>query len=215
MCTYVIIINILRFTSTHTHTFRFSFTSSLWLTWVVDTLFINIYLLTFFLVFVCVMILSYVYVWDHLCMNMMIWLMISLIYLITYLLTYLLTSLLTYSQTHNLPCMHTYVMIAVIWSGTILLVAFITTTSYCYDQAGDTAMILAAYSGHKDIVEYLVSQGADKDIKNNVSTNLIHAHAPSLMYVCIHRWISYIYVYACVYILLYIHIFMYLCTDTW
>ena len=30
------------------------------------------------------------------------------------LLTYLLTSLLTYSQTHNLPCMHTYVMIPVI-----------------------------------------------------------------------------------------------------
>ena len=28
-------------------------------------------------------------------------------------------------------------------------------------------MILAAYNGHKDIVEYLVSRGADKDVKNN------------------------------------------------
>ena len=116
--------------------------------------------------------ISYVYVWNHVCMNMMIWLMISLIYL----LTYLLTSLLTYSQTHNLPCMHTYVMIPVIWSGTILLVAFITTTSYCYDQAGDTAMIGAAEQGHKDIVEYLVCQGADKDIKGEVSTPLVHVH---------------------------------------
>ena len=48
-------------------------------------------------------------------------------------------------------------------------------------------MIMAADNGHKDIVEYLVSQGADKDIKNEVSSNLIHAHAPSFMYVCIHR----------------------------
>ena len=72
--------------------------------------------------------------------------------------------------------MHTYVMIPVIWSGTILLVAFITTTSYCYDQFGNTAMICAAAKGHKDIVEYLVSQGADKDIKNDVSTPLVHVH---------------------------------------
>ena len=99
--------------------------------------------------------------------------------------TYLLTFLLTYSQTHNLPCMHTYVMIPVIWSGTILLVAFIiTTTSYCYDQGGNTAMILAAYNGHKDIVEYLVSQGADKDMKGEVSTILVHVHLYKI-YICI------------------------------
>ena len=122
-------------------------------------------------------------------------------------LTYLLAFLPTYSRTHDLPCMHTYVMIAVIWSGTILLVAFIITTSYCYDQDGETAMIRAAYNGHKDIVEYLVSQGADKDIKNNVSTNLIHAHAPSLMYVCIHRWIS-----ICMYMHVYINMYVY---DMW
>ena len=124
-------------------------------------------------------------------MNMMIWLVISLIYLITYLLTYLLTSLPTYSQTHNLPCMHTYVMIPVIWSGTILLVAFIiTTTSYCYDQYGNTAMILAATQGHKDIVEYLVSLGADKDIKSNVSTTLVHEHLYKMiyLYICMYRY---------------------------
>ena len=103
--------------------------------------------------------------------------------------------------------MHTYVMIPVIWSGTILLVVFIITTFYCYDQGGDTAMILAAYKGHKDIVEYLVSQGADKDIKDYVSTNLIHAHAPSLMYVCIHTWIS-----ICMYMHVYINMYVY---DIW
>ena len=70
-----------------------------------------------------------------------------------------------------------YVMIPVICYGTILLVIFITTTSYCYHQDGDTAMIWAASSGYKDIVEYLVRQGADKDIKNNVRTN--HVHVPS------------------------------------
>ena len=104
------------------------------------------------------------------------------------LLTYLLTSLLSCSQTDNLPCMdmHTYVMIPVIWSGTIMLVAFITTT-YCYDQYGSTAMIKAAAKGHKGIVEYLVSQGADKDIKNNVSTTLVHEHLYKMiyLYICI------------------------------
>ena len=109
--------------------------------------------------------------------------------LLNNLLTYLLTSLLTYSQTHNLPCMHTYVMIPVIWSGTILLVAFITTTSYCYDQDGDTAMILAAWNGHKDIVEYLVSQGADKDIKNDVSTTLVHEHLYKMIYLYISTYV--------------------------
>ena len=37
-------------------------------------------------------------------------------------------------------------------------------------------MILAAAKGHKDIVEYLVGQGADKDMKNNVSAYLVYAH---------------------------------------
>ena len=41
-------------------------------------------------------------------------------------------------------------------------------------------MILAAREGYKGIVEYLVGQGADKDIENFVRTN--HVHAPS--YVC-------------------------------
>ena len=41
-------------------------------------------------------------------------------------------------------------------------------------------MMNAALNGHKDIVEYLVGQGADKDIKGYVRTN--HVHVPS--YVC-------------------------------
>ena len=85
-------------------------------------------------------------------------------------------------------------MIPVIWSGTILLVAFIITTSYCYDQVGDTAMILAAYNGHKDIVEYLVSQGADKDIKGNVSTTLVHVHLYKMIYMYIYLRVN-IYMY--------------------
>ena len=74
-------------------------------------------------------------------------------------------------------------MIPVIWSGTIMLVGFIITTSYCYDQLGYTAMILAADKGHKDIVEYLVGQGADKDMKSNVSAYLVDAHLYVWMYV--------------------------------
>ena len=85
--------------------------------------------------------------------------------------------------------MHTYVMIPVIWSGAILLVAFITTTSYCYDQDGWTAMINAANNGHKDVVEYLVSQGADKDIKNIVSTTLVHEHLYKMIYLYISTYV--------------------------
>ena len=48
-------------------------------------------------------------------------------------------------------------------------------------------MINAVYNGHKDVVEYLVSQGADKDIKNNVSTTLVHEHLYKMiyLYICI------------------------------
>ena len=53
------------------------------------------------------------------------------------------------------------------------------TNFYC-NQDGYTAMMNAAMEGHKDIVEYLVGQGAAKDIKNDVRTN--HVHVPS--YVC-------------------------------
>ena len=68
-----------------------------------------------------------------------------------------------------------------------MLVGFIITTSYCYDQVGYTAMIKAADKGHKDIVEYLGSQGADKDIKNDVSTTLVHEHLYKMiyLYICI------------------------------
>ena len=46
-------------------------------------------------------------------------------------------------------------------------------------------MMLAAYSGHKGIVEYLVSQGADKDIKGEVSTTLVHEHVYKMIYLYI------------------------------
>ena len=62
-------------------------------------------------------------------------------------------------------------------------------------------MILAAYKEHKDIVEYLVSQGADKDIKNNVSTTLVHVHLYKMIYM-------YMYVRVNVYIYIYIYINM-------
>ena len=71
-------------------------------------------------------------------------------------------------------CMlYVYVTLPVTWSNTILHGLFIIF--YC-NQNGDTAMICAASNGHKDIVEYLVGQGADKDIKDNVSTYLVDAH---------------------------------------
>ena len=73
--------------------------------------------------------------------------------------------------------LYVYVTLPVIWSNTILHGLFIIF--YC-NQDGDTAMIRAAINGHKDIVEYLVGQGADKDIKDNVRAN--HVHVPS--YVC-------------------------------
>ena len=65
-----------------------------------------------------------------------------------------------------------YVCVSLVWCSLFLVAS---TTYYC-NQGGYTAMIEAAYYGHKDIVEYLVSQGADKDIKNNVSTHLAHTH---------------------------------------
>ena len=69
--------------------------------------------------------------------------------------------------------MYVYVTIAVIWCATILYGLF--TNFYC-NQSGYTAMMGAADNGHKDIVEYLVGQGADKDTKDNVSTYLVDAH---------------------------------------
>ena len=48
-------------------------------------------------------------------------------------------------------------------------------------------MIRAAARGHKVIVECLVSQGADKDIKDEVSTTLVHVHVYEMiyLYICI------------------------------
>ena len=62
-------------------------------------------------------------------------------------------------------------------------------------------MIRAAYEGHKDIVEYLVSQGADKDIKNNVSTPLVHLHLYKMIYMYLStRECIYVYICICVYL---------------
>ena len=57
------------------------------------------------------------------------------------------------------------------------------------NKDGVTAMIVAAHKGHKDIVEYLVSQGADKDIKNNVSTTLVHEHLYKMIYLYISTYV--------------------------
>ena len=76
--------------------------------------------------------------------------------------------------------LYVYVTLPVIWSNTILHGLFIIF--YC-NQRGNTAMLGAAMKGHKDIVEYLVGQGADKDMKNNVSAYLVDAHLYVWMYV--------------------------------
>ena len=60
-------------------------------------------------------------------------------------------------------------------------------------------MIWAARGGHKDIVEYLVGQGADKDTKNNVSTYLVDAHQFVCMYVCMYLYVD-AYEHVCVYL---------------
>ena len=72
------------------------------------------------------------------------------------------------------------VIIPVIWCAAISHGLF--TNSYC-NQYGYTAMTCAADKGHKDIVEYLVGQGADKDMKNKVSAYLVDAHLYVWMYV--------------------------------
>ena len=85
--------------------------------------------------------------------------------------------MLTYLLVCAYVCMYilyVYVILPVLWSNTILHGLFIIF--YC-NQDGYTAMILAAAGGYKDIVEYLVGQGADKDIKGYVRTN--HVHVPS------------------------------------
>ena len=87
-------------------------------------------------------------------------------------------------------------------------------------------MIRAAERGHKDIVEYLVSQGADKDMKNDVSTTLVHEHLYKMIYfyICMYRYRyapivllnQYISMCVCTYICMYanicryVHSFLYL-----
>ena len=66
-----------------------------------------------------------------------------------------------------------YVCVSLVWCSLFLVAS---TTYYCNQNSGYTAMMWAAMYGHKDIVEYLVSQGADKDIKNDVSNHLAHTH---------------------------------------
>ena len=76
--------------------------------------------------------------------------------------------------------LYVYVTLPVMWSNTILHGLFIIF--YC-NQSGYTAMMIAAKYGCKDIVEYLVGQGADKDIKDTVSAYLVDAHLYVWMYV--------------------------------
>ena len=107
--------------------------------------------------------------------------------------------------------MSTCMMIPVICYGAIMLVAF-TTTSLCYHQNGFTAMIWAVTNGHKDIVEYLVGQGADKDIKKNVSTRLLPVYLFKMIYMHLYtfecmRVCMYVCMYVCLYICVYMIIF--------
>ena len=76
--------------------------------------------------------------------------------------------------------LYVYVTLPVMWSNTILHGLFIIF--YC-NQWGYTATMRAAFMGYKDIVEYLVGQGADKDMKNDVSAYLVDAHLYVWMYV--------------------------------
>ena len=76
--------------------------------------------------------------------------------------------------------LYVYVILPVLWSNIILHGLFIIF--YC-NQDGYTAMMNAALNGHKDIVEYLVGQGADKDMTGEVSAYLVYAHLYVWMYV--------------------------------
>ena len=42
------------------------------------------------------------------------------------------------------------------------------------DNEGCTALMRAAYSGHRELIEYLLSNGADKDILDNNANKAIH-----------------------------------------
>ena len=55
---------------------------------------------------------------------------------------------------------------------------------YC-NQDGYTAMMKSAVKGHMNVVEYLVSLGADKDAKDEVSTDLVDAHVIGDIHRCI------------------------------
>ena len=85
------------------------------------------------------------------------------------------------------PSLHAYMIMDVIWYTVILY--GLSATSSC-NQDGYTAMMLAADNGHKDIVEYLVSQGADKDIKTDVSTTLVHEHLYKMIYLYISTYVQ-------------------------
>ena len=77
-----------------------------------------------------------------------------------------------------------YVCVSLVWCSLFLVAS---TTYYCNQNSGYTAMIWAAMYGHKDIVEYLVSQGADKDIMGYVSARLllVHLYKMIYLYICI------------------------------
>ena len=105
----------------------------------------------------------------------------------------------------------------------------------CYynEQNGRTALMCAAYKGHGAIVTYLVEQGANKDLKANVSIHLLRMIIMMMMmmimmivymllswwvYVWVHVWVYvwvYMYEYVCMSIYVWVYIYEYIHISTY
>lgn len=59
----------------------------------------------------------------------------------------------------------------------IRLVSDITSLLECTDKQGRTALLIAAYAGNKDIVEYLLNNGANPKAKDNTGNTALHLAA--------------------------------------
>ena len=68
-----------------------------------------------------------------------------------------------------------------------------------YEQYGNTALMYASESGHKDMAALLVTNAADMNIRNKVSH-----YRRMYVYVSV-----YMYVYLCMYVCMYVYLCMY------